>query len=167
MIMNEVNFADALPMITIITDASFGHESKLAGWAAWAVCDRVRIKGMGYPKHHVNNSGEAEFIALVQGFIMATTHFLPAPGTRVLLQSDNQQALKVIDTRYARSQIMVTYVDVLEQHLVQHPGLKLEVRHVKGHQSSKRGPRYYCNNWADEQAGLQRRLAEKATLKKK
>lgn len=155
-----------LPMITVITDASWCPDTRCAGWAAWVVCDKVRVQNSGFVMPTVNSSGDSEFIALVHGLDLALQSFKPVSQTRILMQSDSLDALRHFGNRTKQQSLAapigqwwLRQAHIRMQQLLATSGacMVYETRHVKGHSNSKQGARFYVNNWADEEAKKQMR----------
>lgn len=164
--MQTINMRSVIPMITVITDASWCPETKCAGWAAWVVCDGQRLQNSGGVMPQVASSGDAEFIALVHGLNLALQSFRPQKRTKILLQSDSLDALRHFENRIKQQSTLAPIaqwwvrqaqirLDQLSDSTVER--MLYETRHVKGHSNSKQGARFYVNNWADEEAKKQMR----------
>jgi ribonuclease HI len=119
---------------TVITDASFCHVTRAAGYAFWIRSDSidVPIKGWGTFKERPRNSFEAELWAAMNGVHTAKINGADA----VLLQTDNTG---VVDAVQKRTDPKVIYVI---------DGIVIVAKHVKGHTGGDT-PARWCNNWCD------------------
>lgn len=124
---------------TIITDASFCHRTKAAGWAAWIAADEFpKIREFGPFKKPPKTSSEAEIQAALNGLFLAYR-----AGARLLLiQSDCLGVGHMIDNRTKK------FLNFQKLHLA---NSKVEYRHVKGHTNNP-ASRSWVNRWCDEQA---------------
>ena len=137
---------------TVITDASFCHRSKKAGWAAWIRIDGVErpIKRYGSFKMKVKTSTEAEKLAAANGLFIARK----MGATGFLLQTDCMAVIHLV-TGFTKKQhlndewsrIMATCGML---------GKPLHAKHVKGHTSTG-DARSYVNRWCDEMANKARK----------
>jgi hypothetical protein len=119
---------------TVITDASWCPEDKVAGWAAWIAGDDFPPQGFSGPTlRYCKSSNDAELVAAAIGCGLAYRMF---GATRILIQSDSLAVGK---------------------HLL--PNLPPDIfqnctftfRHVKGH-TTIQDSRSWANRWCDEQA---------------
>jgi ribonuclease HI len=81
-------------MVTIFTDASYNHESKAAGWAAW--CKGGQAPGeliSGQIKAEPASAEIAEAMAICNGLYAARRKGLIQPKAAVMVQSDCINAL--------------------------------------------------------------------------
>lgn len=155
----NIDFRQVVPMITIITDASFCHKTGAGGWAAWAVQNHHRVQTGGQFKQPLNNSTEAEVGALVKGLHRALGHFHDGRKVHILIQSDCCGALRWFDTPKLDSPAMQAFHQAYQE-MQQQCQFTLVTRHVKGH-STKVGARYYVNQWCDTLAGKHMRNMRK------
>ena len=157
-------------MITIIVDASYNDRAKTLGWAAWCVSNKERRQYAG-ASIGAQNSTEAEFYGIVQALHAALQYFHPVAGTRILVQCDNLGALnwllKAVQTGTGPGQWVHDSVRDVYQLGREYPGMRWEIRHVKGHQNPKKDARTYCNVWADKEAAKQRREFETRRFSKR
>lgn len=135
---------------TVITDASFCHRLKAAGWAGW-----VRIDGQPLIKEAGRltpcaTSTEAEVKAALNGAWVAGR----AGATHVLIQSDCMAVLHLINGRTKSPTLRQLWAEFRRLPLC--AGLRVTGRHVKGH-----GPvidrRTFVNDWCDREAGYHMR----------
>lgn len=166
--------------VTLFADASFSHQTRAAGWAAWA---KGREGGAGLtwsgPLKTAANSQQAEFFALVNGIACADrAGLLPADEFVLMLQSDCLEALATIrwllpgvrdmpaaggrrvaaakrPSRLMRDCAGLEWLAAFAQR----PGLQIVVRHVKGHQQGG-GARAWVNNECDRLAKAARKSIE-------
>ena len=132
---------------TVITDASFCHKTKAAGWAAWIVSDSGRILKSGNFKRRPETPFQAEYWASCNGIHLAALN----GATSVLLQTDCKGVIDAI----SKNKGVIAKIREL------HPSLQIKTRHVKGHTSAKnpktKGSRYHVNRWCDEMARTEMR----------
>lgn len=132
---------------TVITDASFCHRSKAAGWAAW-----IRIDGFDGPikkyaefKRPVKTAQQAEMLAAINGIWLAKQH----GATTVIVQTDCLAVVHMLEgltkkehlrDEFTRSAAMAGIL-----------GMRFSGRHVKGH-TDVADARSYVNRWCDGKA---------------
>jgi ribonuclease HI len=139
---------------TVITDASYDHATKEAGWAAW-----VKVDGISRPiKHYssflvpVANSTQSEKLAAINGIWMAARH----GAMRVLVQSDCTAVIHLIDGTTKKTSPLEEWAQWLADAGVQ--DVKLYARHVRGHTKTN-DARSHVNRWCDKMAKKARRKA--------
>ncbi len=143
---------------TVITDASFCHDTKSAGWAAWVSYNKDgetrRIKKYGNFKRMPSGSGQAELWAALNGVALAAK----AGAIDVLLQTDCMEVVTLLNTNKHKVYQALMLVGIKET-------IKINTFHVKGHTgSSWKGARFWVNRWCDAQAGAAMRRQRKACI---
>lgn len=116
-------------MSTVLTDASFCHDTGASGWAAWVRIDeKTLVKKSGIFKESPSNCIEAELWAAYNGIHIAQQN----GAKKILLQTDCKTNIKKLlrDKKFK--------------------GI-LTCRHIKAHTNRKEA-RFYCNDWCDRQA---------------
>jgi ribonuclease HI len=145
-------FAMSKKWATVITDASFCHITKKAGWAAWIRVDGLRepIKAYGSFKRKVSTSINAEKMAAINGVYLAVKHGADA----VLLQSDCLSVVHLIDGTTKKQSLKTEWDGLLRQAGVS--GVLLSAKHVRGHTKID-DARSYVNRWCDTHANIARK----------
>lgn len=142
---------------TVITDASYCHRSKAAGWGAWISADHTldKVRKAGVIKGSPSNSTEAELLACMIGIWYAARLGV----TEILVQTDCLAVVEVINgVRHAgQSGLRKTYHEGRARHF---PTVHIIARHVKGHTTNE-DARSWVNRWCDFHAGRNMR-AERA-----
>ena len=132
---------------TIITDASFCHKTKAAGWAAW-----IRIDGLPEPikryaefRQPVNSAQEAEMLAAINGLWLAAQHGV----TVALVQTDCLAVVHMLNGQTKNSGLRDDFTRAMAKAGVLH--VNYSGRHVRGHTQTA-DARSYVNRWCDAQA---------------
>ena len=86
-----------MKLATIVSDASFCHNTKAGGWAAWVVCENIRYQKSDIFKTKCNTSSEAEVLAAINGIWLATKHFKNVERFHVV--SDCQHVINLIENQ--------------------------------------------------------------------
>jgi len=132
---------------TVITDASFCPETKVAGWAGWIRIDGhpVPIKRMGKIKGPVNDATEAEVYAALNGIWVAVM----SGATQVLIQSDCMSVINLVQ----RKALSVRLIKIWDEALArpEFATVGITAAHVKGHGLIK-DARTFVNAWCDTNA---------------
>jgi len=68
-----------------------------SAWAAWAKCDRGATRGDGPLKCTLDDSAIIEAMAVVNGLVIAQRARLIEPGDTVLIQTDNNAVMDVLE----------------------------------------------------------------------
>lgn len=137
---------------TVITDASYCHRTKAAGWAAWIRTDgQPPIKRYGTFKDTPSGPAQAELWASYNGLYFA--HAVGA--TTVLLQTD---CMAVVDKFNGNMSALAGSLKAKPYAELKAKGINLQIKakHVKGHTKTQ-DARSYCNRWCDEWAKKQMR----------
>lgn len=122
---------------TVLTDASFCPKTGAAGWACWIASDRFRSKQYyGKFREPVENAFDAELQAVINGMYYARQN----DCSILLLQTDCKEVFE--SKKPTVRGLLTEWMDKLE--------VNVTFRHVKGHEDSNKGGRYYCNNWCDK-----------------
>ena len=137
---------------TIISDASYCHRSKAAGYGTWISADGIdRIRKAGIIAGSPANSTEAELKAVMIGMWYAYR-----VGVRVMLiQTDCLAVVEVVNrsTTPGQAALRRTLKDAIEAHM---PGVEISAKHVKGHTTNE-DARSWVNRWCDYHAGIHMR----------
>lgn len=131
---------------TVITDASFCHQTRAAGWAAWVSIDGhfAAIKMAGATKVKPLNSTFAEIYAALNGIWLAHQH----GADTVLIQSDCMTVIHLVAGRCKNTEMVRLWTEAMALIPV-----KLTARHVKGHNYGRvKDARTFVNDWCDKQA---------------
>lgn len=136
--------------VTIITDASFCHESKASGYGVWVASHRGK-KEFGGPLRDLPGSGEAEYVGIARGLYHALESKLALPGDTILIQNDLQPAINFlnggrgegVDKKYE----VKAWIDAIAKKY----NLSISYKHIKGHTSQK-DRRYKSQNKCDRRA---------------
>lgn len=92
-------------LITLFSDASICPDTGCVGWASWAKCDRGTVRAEGILKRQTIDSAVAEAMAAVNGLAMAIRKGLVKDNDSVLIQTDNNSVMDVLQgtvRRYIR-----------------------------------------------------------------
>ena len=165
--------------VMIFADASWCSQTRAGGWGVWLktdLLDRAIVKG-GPIKVDVPTPNVAELVAIANGLFVAKRLHLLRPLDVVMIQSDCAEALAWIRGRVPTTadnravnglSIDVAHGKLKTRKRVAAPlqviaeiaeefSLRLQVRHVRGHQDGD--GRQYVNRLCDQiaKAGMRRR----------
>jgi ribonuclease HI len=135
---------------TVITDASYCHQKKAGGWAAWVRIDGypAPIKGYGSLNIEARNSTEAEVMGALNGLWLAATR----GSTGVLVRCDCMTVQDLIQGKPMNAE----YLFHRWRNALSAPWASrlrhISSRHVKGHANPNRHAAGWVNNWADTHA---------------
>lgn len=137
---------------TIIADASYCNETRVAGYGYWIASDRGKLGGGGrMTTEQVVTSTAAEVMAIANSIHHAIAAGLVQEGDELLVQTDCQGAINAFmrlrPNLAQQEQHAVKYVEGLEERFK----LKIRYKHVEGH-SSKPGARFVANHMCDKRA---------------
>lgn len=137
---------------TIISDASYCHRSKAAGYGTWISADGIdRIRKAGTIKGSPNNSTEAELKAAMIGM----WHAYRAGVRIMLIQTDCLAVVEVVNKSTSPGQAALRRIlkDAVDAYM---PGIEIKAKHVKGHTTNE-DARSWVNRWCDYHAGIHMR----------
>lgn len=140
-------------LITINTDASVNPQTKEGSYALWMVSNYGRVTKSGRFKTKVDNSTEAEVMAIVNALhLLKSQNYISV--TRVIINTDCLHFHKYVYGKRERSLKMNKAFSRITQAISSAYGIKsgwLEVRHVKAHTTIS-NRRTYVNDWCDKEA---------------
>lgn len=137
--------------VTVIADASYCPEYKVAGYGYWIACGRGKQGGGGAIKTPVLNNIVAEMMAIANSLWHGLKEGLIAEGDEVLLQTDCIPAIEAFEGERKRlvseeRSVVNTLKDMQTRF-----SLQFEFRHVKGH-SGRKEARFVTNKLCDKRA---------------
>jgi ribonuclease HI len=133
----------------MFTDSSFSKNLQRATWAVWLRANGTTFRHSGIVRGTVTQSGDGELAALANGLVACRSHFAPLARTKIIVQTDSQEAISAIMAKthprpYAQE--IVNYIHTFWSA----EGFRLDLRHVKGHQGT-RNRRAAVNTWCDNE----------------
>lgn len=131
--------------ITITTDASFYHESKIASYAFWITTEGKRYKSSAVFKEPVDSAIEAEIKAILNALFFVSN--LKKEWYAIRINTDCLEAKKHLD-RTHKSVKFVKYCEIYEKLKKDLKWFKFKINHVKAH-TSDNSKRSFVNNWCD------------------
>lgn len=137
--------------VTLISDASYCHTYKVAGYGFWVASERGSHGGSGAITRDVGNNLEAEMMSICNGIWQGLRHGSICKGDSLLLQNDCLSAMnklmRVQDTATPGETEVLRYFEKL----VREYSFRVEFRHVKGHTQNS-GSRFVANRMCDKRA---------------
>jgi ribonuclease HI len=174
-------------LVSLFSDASICNLNKVGGWAAWLKSDRGSIRTGSHFRTTVNDTSIAEAMAVVNGLVAGTNVKLIQPGDTVLVQTDNNAVMSVLegtakrkatksvrarrklswrqlkrDVKYHNAEIRLiasAFASVTERYQ-----LTIKWRHVKGHRGTI-DKRSAVNTYCDKIAKDHMQVARKRNIK--
>lgn len=143
---------------TIVADASFCPETKVAGYGFWIASNRGKKAGSGIVAVTVKNNIAAEMMALLNGLFIGRKNNLIMVGDKVLLQTDCQAAIDAFANRRRNISLQEIQLVVWFNEFRTTHKLAISMRHVKGHSRGKQ-KRFIANRICDRDAKVQMRKA--------
>ena len=147
---------------TVITDASFCHETRAAGWAAHVQVDTMSgpVRMSAAFRDTPANSAEAELLAAVNGLWLATQR----GAEQFLLQTDCLAVVTIVNGRSRKGLLRFRFAAACEA--VGIDPMIVTARHVRGH-SGVLDARSHVNRWCDRHAKTAMRHQRKQFIKLK
>lgn len=146
---------------TILTDASYHHDSGVGGYGYWAVSDRGRHGGGGHFKSIMTDANQCEMAAIINAIYIAYRLSIVLAGDKVLVQTDSQNAIRRFQQHPAGFENTRPDMDALYhsyRELIGQYDLTVEFRHVKAH-TANQSKRSKANQMCDKRAKQAMRAA--------
>lgn len=147
--------------VTIIADASYCPEHKVAGYGYWIASNRGKKPGQGEFKNLISGNVAAEMMALCNALHDALIAELVQRGDEILFQSDCIPAMDAFQRGVSTSEDETQAIAVMNK-LLEQFDLIADWRHVKGH-SGRKEARFVTDTACDQRA---RRAMRKARASK-
>lgn len=139
-------------IVTVMSDASFCHETKASGWGIWIKSERGFFQGGGNFKEDPANNYEAEAMALAIAVHHAFSQGPAEHGDHLIIQTDCMMVIHAL-TGYRKKPAIGQLKEVVD-YIADRSKEKCfswEVRHVKAHAPTA-GKRNYVNDLCDRHA---------------
>lgn len=145
-------------LVTIMVDASWCQETKMAGYSAWLASDRLRTRFDGFINQQVSQAMVAEAMAIVNAIVAAMTNGVAKQGDTILVRTDCQAAIQLFEKRRTPKvgdDLLTLKVFNMK---VERFGISVRFKHIKGHTDSK-DRAALSNNACDKRAKEQLQIA--------
>ena len=139
--------------VTINTDASFMHESGLSSYGYWISSANGRKKGSGLFNNLSTDSNDAEIKGIINALhVFFREKWLSRDIELIYINCDNQTAELTLSKNSVKKyeKHYDLFIQILHSNSFNLKNIKF--LKIRGHQNSKRGARYYLNNWCDREA---------------
>lgn len=149
--------------VTVIADASWDPNLKVAGYGFWIKSARDGTPGQGGFKGTVESASTAEAMAIVNALVIGLKKDKIQSEDDVLLQTDCVAAIDLFENRRRNLNHQEAEVKKTFEKYVKDYKLRVTFRHVKGH-SLRREARYTTNRLCDMRAKAEMRRLRENTL---
>jgi len=156
-------------LITLFTDASHCHKTKIGAYAIWAKANGNTLRHSGVFKQKSADSADAELKAVINGVFVVLSVMQPAAGSRIIAQSDCLLAIRLLENpkppkkKATRDKVSSIITEFRKR--VAASGVSVEFRHVTGHKGNVT-TRNAVNTWCDNECRrLMRAARTEATNK--
>jgi ribonuclease HI len=152
-------------LITLFTDASYCHRTRVAAYAVWAKADGRTVRHSGVLKQLVPTSALAETMALVNGIYVTIAAMRPPSASKIIAQTDCLGAIHALTGTVKRPRAIRAFAPIVTayQQKIASAGVVVELRHVSGHRGTVT-PRNAVNSWCDAECHRLMRVARAALL---
>lgn len=152
--------------VTILCDASYCPQYRVAGYGFWIACQRKRFGGGGAIKSSVDGTNTAEMMAICNAIWHGVGQKAIEKGDSLLIQSDSLAAIDRLDEKKVVSvteqqQEVITYF----REIILKMDFSVKFRHVKGHTAHQEA-RFVANRMCDKRAKFHMRAARKQLVAK-
>lgn len=138
--------------VTVLCDASYCPDMRLAGYGYWIACQRGKRGGSGRIESHVGDVNSAEMMAICNTIWHGVNNGLIERGDILLIQTDS---LASIDRLEGKREVKVTEqqqtIIAYFEKIVRRLDIGYSFRHVKAH-TNLDAPRYRANRMCDLRA---------------
>lgn len=144
-------------LVTVMSDASYCHQTKAAGWGVWIKSERGFFEGGGNFKTQAKTSTDAESMAISVAVFLAFKQGIAVEGDIILIQTDCLAIVNMLqkfdkDLYKSRRKLKPFQKAVkYTERFIRENKCTLKIRHVKGHAPSE-GKRNYVNELCDKHA---------------
>lgn len=150
--------------VTLLSDASYCPDHKVAGYGWWIACGRGKQGGSGRIDTSVYDVNSAEMMAICNSIWHGVGLGLIQRGDDLLIQTDSLASIDRLEAKREvkvteQQQTIIAYFEKVTRRL----GLGIEFRHVKAH-TNLSAPRYVANRMCDLRA--KKEMLEARRLKK-
>lgn len=148
-------------LVTVISDASFCPQYKVAGYGYWIASGRGKQGGSGQIIEEVEDTNSAEMMAVCNAIWHGVTKHLIVQNDSVLVQTDSLAAIdRLRGTRVVTMTDQQKRIVAYYEKTIRRMGLSVSLRHVKGHTVHQEA-RYAANRACDKRAKVEMRAARK------
>jgi len=151
--------------VTLLADASFCPNTRIAGYGFWIAAARGKLPGHGVFKTLCRDNVVAEMRAIVYAMRAGMQHGVIQKHDELLIQVDCLAAISAFDGSRTELNEEEKAVHRYFKDLKRQGSFEIEWRHVKGH-SSTTDARSLSNNSCDRRARREMRKARDAFLLK-
>lgn len=144
-------------VVTVNTDASFSPHHKVGAYAAWIKFDNTKLTISGELRAKCNRPEEAEYKCIINALAMLSRITPPRRIRKIIINTDclnvihcatgDKKAVGMYNLRKLDKAMTPEYKKILSKF----PGVEMDFRHVKSHQSTDT-PREFVNQWCDTEA---------------
>lgn len=144
-------------IVTVMSDASFCHHTKAAGWGVWVKSQRGLFEGGGNFKQEAKNSMDAEAMAISIAVWVAFRQGIAEDKDIILVQTDCEGLVRYFTEHWNSNLKLEGKTKVIREALkftvdmIKARECEFRIRHVKGH-AKKLGGRNYVNHLCDRHA---------------
>lgn len=138
-------------LVTLMTDASFCHDTRAGGYGFWAISERAKLGGGGPLKNRVSGACAAEMMAVVNGLDAARKQGVAETGDHFLVQVDSMDAIARFNGRVQPNHSDEKDALIALNAFTREHGVTVSFRHVKAH-SGKKDQRSRANQHCDRRA---------------
>lgn len=146
---------------TVLTDASYHHDTNVGAYGYWAVSDRGKHGGGNHFKQLMTDVNQCEMAAVINALYIAHRLGIVAEDDTVLVQTDSQNAIRRLQQHPAGFDNARPDMDELYHAfhtLTRRHNLTVNFKHVKGH-TSKQDKCSLANKMCDKRAKQAMRAA--------
>lgn len=152
--------------VTVLTDASFCHQTHAAGYGYWIACERGRKAGGGGLANPAQSSTSAEMAAICNAVYDGIRYMLILAEDELLIQTDCMGAIEVFErdvkSRKRPAPSVKPMWDIF-QALKKDYSLQVRFRHVRAHTGLKE-TRFASNRLCDYRAKQEMRKMRQKLL---
>lgn len=120
-------------LVTIMVDASWCHDTKVAGYGAWLASERRRTRFAGFIQQQVSQAMVAEAMAVVNSIVGSMNLGVAQPNDTILVRTDCQAAIMLFEgKRKPKDGDDALTLEVFNKVVAKY-GVTMRFKHIKGH----------------------------------
>lgn len=151
-------------IVTIFSDISLCHKSRVGAWAMWAKSLRGCCEAQGVFREYSKHTDELELMALANAVAITRTREVAMTGDRLICQTDNLAAIRALECREQSKRVRIRMEPLAARFREIAEGCAFELRHVRAH-TMRADKRSYINGVVDRKArALMQKARKEATL---
>lgn len=140
-------------LVSLFSDASHCHETRVAAWAAWAKSERGQVSHAAPFLDRIKQTHQAELGSIVNGVFLVVSRGVALPGDEILVQNDCMRALQLLrgGPKTAKATARDYHMLSMLKKFTTDNELLIRCKHIRAHAGTGT-PGYYVHDLVDKMA---------------